>query len=397
MEVFGDDIHFVGAKGILPIGEIRSNLFLNSVGLKVINPLKVCGTNENPVSLALGTDEDDDFFIPWFTPRDLRRGIGTVWNGGEYFKEHLPFKSDVNVYLSYGFLGNVFNVGPSLLSAGSCGSASGSGYEALFINGFSIITQYFNGNAWVNGESLLIKAHDGCSTGESRNCLLFGGNDDDSHLPPYHNKSQFFNGISWTMFPELPYDCISHGAVGKVYDTLMFGGHNYISHFNHTLLFNGISWSQMSSMGTARYDHAFFGRTNGVVAAGGRCNPSDITISCEEYNGILWYYINSMLFQRDASAGFGETSSYGLVTLGYNTTGTLCDTHIYREPVWMIGSFAPSQGRREPSSVGDERAGILVGGHEIVGGNENPLVTVDLLRPETAPIRGQIGLIFIFS
>ncbi|MEM3452028.1 MAG: hypothetical protein QW835_00175 [Candidatus Hadarchaeum sp.] len=382
-------------QGKLPVTEIPAGSVLNSAVMKIVDPFKIIGSSSNPVSLALGTYEDDDLFIPWFTPADLVDEVETVCNGGGYFNNPFRFNAETIVYLSYGFLNSCFSVGPSLLANDSCSSSVGNGYVAFYVHGRTTNTEYFDGLAWAYGPDVLISAHDGFSVGEVAGCLTVGGSTDNGETP--HNKCQFFNGTAWTMFPNYPVNVFGHDGVGTADDALMFGS-LVQADMRFCTVFNGIAWSQTASLNQGRYETAPFGTPSRAVGAGGGLADGTPTSSVEEYNGIVWYFIASLPATRSSGCGLGLTASCGMSIMGFSPSLDYCwnNSFIYREPVWMDGPRT-SQARAEPSSSGNERVAVIAAG-DYKSGNSIILVnTVDLLRPDVLSVTGHVDLVFVLS
>ncbi|MEM3452025.1 MAG: hypothetical protein QW835_00160 [Candidatus Hadarchaeum sp.] len=412
VNVFGEDFPVSKNRGSFFAGRIPYGLTLCSAGLEIFDPPKVVGPSRIPISLAVGTSEDEEYFVSWFTPADLDGEVETVWNGGKYFSsEHFLFKSDLDIYLSYSYsismsAGNMFfTVGPSFLSTDYTPTGAGDGYTALLIHGTSNGTEYFDSVAWQWRVNVPVRTEDGAAVGKADECLLFGG-DNNSTI---HNKTQFFNGVSWTVLSDLPYAARCLGGVGEFYSALAYGGHNSNSVFNKSAFFNGVSWNAGPSLVTAKFGFAFFGKPDDALCVAGRnVLTFNTTSSCERFGGVSWFSIAPILAQEWGCIGLGKTGNEGLACLGQHFVNDQATqpvnynrSFIYRDPVWMNGPDA-SVARCDGSRSGNEDAGMLLGGHYDQGLNQYPTNTVDLLRTDVAldfdfTIHGNIRLVFILS
>ncbi|MEM3452027.1 MAG: hypothetical protein QW835_00170 [Candidatus Hadarchaeum sp.] len=385
--------------GKIWIGRIEAGSTLNSVGLKIIDPPML---GKIPISLAVGIFRDDDFFVPWFTPSNSVEKIEEIWNGGEFFKCKSFFSSDINVYLSYVSFESRFSVGPSILKSDTGGGGAGDGYSATYCHGTDVGTEFFNNLAWSYSVDVPRRVVLGHAVGWANSLLLFAGASNTWGVDPNGpliTAAQFFNGSAWTQFPDHPYPTMRHSGVGTANNVLSIGGHGITDILKNTARFNGISWWQGPVLNTQRFSNMSFGSPEGAVTAGGNSawhSPNSLS-SCEEFNGVSWFFIASLLYVSEAGGGFGSTASCGLVAMGLrNVNGNisyLTVSQVYRSPVWLIGCSLSSQSRVDVDEVGDERVGMLIAGHTDSGSSSN----VDLLRPERGDATGNVELYFVLS
>ncbi|MEM3452024.1 MAG: hypothetical protein QW835_00155 [Candidatus Hadarchaeum sp.] len=398
LEISGKDFPVLKGKGKFPIAKIEKGLVLDCVELKMFNPPKAFATSGSaPLSLAVGFSEDDEFFIRWFTPADLIDKVERIFNTGRYFSGKRPFDSETDVYLSYCFTRSLFSIGPSVLSSDTRCAAAGDGNTAFLAHGTSFATERFDGVGWSSSVNVLVRAEAGRAVGNpDRFYLTCGGN------PNPHNGTQFFNGTAWTMFPNHPYSVTHHALVGDVSLALSYGGKNSQQDLAYSAIFNGISWSQGSNLNQVRFAHAYFGKPSDCIAAGGAKSGSSSLIaldSCEEFNGVAWYWIKPLLATQSAACGLGDEASHGIVSLGVywvgSTTYIVNRSFMYNRPVWMMGP-TPSQARLDATQAGTDVVGMLIAGHYWTN-REVFVSTVEMLRPSVESVKGAFVLIFSLS
>ncbi|MEM3452021.1 MAG: hypothetical protein QW835_00140 [Candidatus Hadarchaeum sp.] len=254
---------------------------LNSVHLTIKSPPKISRSSSvGPISLAVGTSDDEEYFIKWFTPIEPTASE-KIWDYGDYFSERFPFLSETDVYLNYCYTTG-FQVGPSFSTTDTTVTGTGNGYTSILIYASSTSTEYFNGFSWQQNLAVLTRASDAAAVGPAESCLVFGG-----YNGSYHNRTQFFNNVTWVYYPNLPYSARGLGGVGSDFSALAFGGCNASAVFNSSALFDGASWTQVANLNQSRYGHAGFGKAMDALGAGGRNGVATYGTlsSCERFNG----------------------------------------------------------------------------------------------------------------
>ena len=144
------------------------------------------------------------------------------------------------------------------------------------------------------------------------------------------NKTEHYDGSSWSAGGTLIAARQVHTAAGEEYNALAFGG-QLASPFPVTATmeeYNGSVWSSAASIITARAEGAGDGAVGGALFAGSGVSPRAQT---EEYNGISWKAGPNLITGRQdlesASVGFA-TSGKGVV-FGGRTPGATRATEEY--------------------------------------------------------------------
>ena len=119
--------------------------------------------------------------------------------------------------------------------------------------------------------------------GTQTSAIAFGGDE-----PGASNKSEEYNGASWTAGPTLSIARDNVAGAGATSDSaLAFGGTttgNNSGETTATELYNGTVWASSAPLATARYYLAGCGTTSAALAFGGNPGPGT-TNATEEFTG----------------------------------------------------------------------------------------------------------------
>ena len=178
-----------------------------------------------------------------------------------------------------------------------------------------------------------------------------------------------YDGTSWSESGDLDTSRYSIGAAGTQTAGLAFGGYNNGlppgNVTNKTEEYNGTSWTvSPGTLGTARYEMAGAGLQTAAVAALGYKYGSPLrTTSTEEYDGSTWSAGASATTERSALKGGGIQTSF-LVFGGYNGSSDQTATEAYDGTSWTNQPSLATARRRmgQASNTSNNSTGLCAGG-----------------------------------
>tara|TARA_R100000234_G_C4954797_1_gene159030 strand:- start:29 stop:880 length:852 start_codon:yes stop_codon:yes gene_type:complete len=209
------------------------------------------------------------------------------------------------------------------------------------------------------------------------------------------NKSESYNGTSWTETPTIQTNRDSLAGAGTQTAALAFGGDSQTggapsaTPTGATEEFNGSSWSEQSDMSTARRLLTGSGTQTAALASAGYAPPSN-TNAVEEYNGSSWTNGTGVSVARRVPAG-GGTQTAGIIFGGYSTT-TENKTEEYDGSSWTTGGVL-NEARNSLFGMGLQTAALASGGADTgyVTSTEAYDGTAWSTRPNMATARGEGG------
>ena len=172
--------------------------------------------------------------------------------------------------------------------------------------------------SWASGGSLntarasMGSANDGTPTAS----LAFGGNE----LPGISNKTEAYNGSSWTVLPTLNTSRGAIGSFGVQTSSIAVGG---FTDANNVLpsaaveSWNGSAWSEITELSAQRINSAGIGASNtsGFVT-GGNVRPgsppgvpSSSSVLTEQWNGSSWTEVGDLGTALENNKAFGVVTS----------------------------------------------------------------------------------------
>jgi hypothetical protein len=173
--------------------------------------------------------------------------------------------------------------------------------------------------------------------------------------PNYTNRTESYDGTSWTTLPAtLPANQSAGAGCGTQTSGLTFGGETPPAS-TQTNEWNGSTWSPGGAMNTGRAYLAGFGIQTSAVAAGG--SPAQNTV--EEYDGSSWATVNSLSVARGQITGIGIQTA-GLV-FGGSVPPDSNATEEYDGTSWTTGGSL-NIALNSSSGSGTQTAGLQMGG-----------------------------------
>jgi hypothetical protein len=100
--------------------------------------------------------------------------------------------------------------------------------------------------------------------------------------------------------------------------SLAFGGDELPGISNKTESYNGTSWTVLPTLNTSRGGIGSFGVQTSSIAVGGFTDANNVlpSVAVESWNGSAWSEITELSAQRINSAGIGASNTSGFVTGG---------------------------------------------------------------------------------
>jgi hypothetical protein len=182
-------------------------------------------------------------------------------------------------------------------------------------------TELWNGSVWTNNPTgLNFPGENIAGCGTQTAALAIGGTRPGGPTGVNSNKTESFNGSTWTAGGNLNTARTALFATGIQTAALAFGGAPTTTRVGATESYNGSAWTSVNSMNTARNGLAGSGTQTLAAAFGG--DSGSVTGATELWNGTSWTTSTSMSTARTGASGAG-TQAAGLAFAGYNgTTGT---------------------------------------------------------------------------
>ena len=262
------------------------------------------------------------------------------------------------------------------------------------VEDWNISINTITAGVWASSGSMNVARNKIAGAGIQTAALAFG-----SEAPPAAgtagNKSESYNGTSWTETPTIQTNRDSLAGAGTQTAALAFGGDSQTggapsaTPTGATEEFNGSSWSEQSDMSTARRLLAGSGTQTAALASTGYAPPSN-TNAVEEYNGSSWTNGTGVSVARRVPAG-GGTQTAGIIFGGYSTT-TENKTEEYDGSSWTTGGVL-NEARNSLFGMGLQTAALASGGAETayVTSTEAYDGTAWSTRPNMATARGEGG------
>ncbi len=221
-------------------------------------------------------------------------------------------------------------------------------------------TESYNGTVWSYTGVLNTARCNGAAFGSITAALFAGGISGSSYL----NASETFNGTVWTAGNSLNYPRDENIGGGSTTAGWTSGGYNGSSTLNITEKFNSVSWTSSASLITARRNAAGGGTQTSAWCSAGAGNLT----STEVFDGSVWAARGSNNQGRQGVAGFGASSSSGLMTGGNDGTQNSLRTELFDGNVWTNTSAQQTfSGQNSTFRMGG--GGTVTGGGMVVGGD----------------------------
>ena len=141
-------------------------------------------------------------------------------------------------------------------------------------------------NAWSSGGTMNTARRALGSAGTQTATLAFGG----APNPAVGNKTESYNGTSWTNVANLNIDINATAGAGTQTNAVSMGGYNAASTYvGTTQVWNGTAWTtNPTGLSTARSNAATAtgGPADSNIVAGGYLSGDTVTTATEEWTGI---------------------------------------------------------------------------------------------------------------
>ena len=182
--------------------------------------------------------------------------------------------------------------------------------------GVSNKTQLWNGASWSVGNTLPWSAERVGSTGTQSSALATGG----GGLPGYTANSAEWNGTSWTLGNAFPGTASNLSMSGTQTAALGFGGGNP---GNGTFEYDGVNWSvNPATMTMARGESGYstLGTNTASMVVDGPVSGPSATKATEQFNGTAWTEIADVSTGRATMGSAGTTDNMIIACGSPNTT-----------------------------------------------------------------------------
>ena len=123
----------------------------------------------------------------------------------------------------------------------------------------------------------------------------------------YSNKTEEYNGTSWTEVNDFPTGADSVGSAGSQTAGLIFGGQRP-PNTNATFEYDGTNWTTGGDLNLVRRDLIGAGSQTAALAALGAIDPP-FTGDSEQYNGTAWTEVADANTGRRSAGGAGTYTS----------------------------------------------------------------------------------------
>ena len=224
----------------------------------------------------------------------------------------------------------------------------------------NVFKTYIPVSAWSSGGAMGAGAYGNYGCGTQSACLTVGGwNGGDL------NKSETYNGSSWSAADTLNAARYAHSCSGTVTDSIACGGHP--QHITSAETFNGTSWTTGTAIPAFRNDHGSLGTSStahtfmgGDDGSGGPVSGTSLETTVE-WNGTSYSAGGDMDEARLYMHSVG-TITNGLVMTSAGADGTGEATGIkYDGTSWSTGDEYPAA-VRHGSSAGNATDAVYAGG-----------------------------------
>ena len=200
--------------------------------------------------------------------------------------------------------------------------------------GVSNKTQLWNGASWSVGNTLPWSAERVGSTGTQSSALATGG----GGLPGYTANSAEWNGTSWTLGNAFPVAASNLSMCGTQTAGLGFGGLNSAPGTG-TYDYDGVNWSvNPATMATTRGEAGYstLGTNTAAMVVDGA--PSSATKATEQFNGTAWTEVADVSTGRSSLGSCGTTASM-MIACGSPNTKVAEE---WADPVYSIKTVTTS-------------------------------------------------------
>jgi hypothetical protein len=243
---------------------------------------------------------------------------------------------------------------------------------------FRASTEEYDGTSWTAGGNLSTGRQYTSGAGTLTSGLVVAGNTGtvgQGGIGTPLSSTEEYDGTSWTaggtITLEAPDSGITPRATGASSSSAIAvggedhtGGPGVYAASNKTQHYDGTSWTAGGNLSTGRWGHQVMGtETDGLAAGGGTgFYSSDRITSTEEYDGSSWSSGGNLNDYKGYNAESGISSSSGAWT-GGGSSDNISDGAIetYNGTSWSVGPTM-SQLRGSAGGAGNYAAGLAAGG-----------------------------------
>ena len=247
---------------------------------------------------------------------------------------------------------------PSLNTAryglAGCGTQAAGLSFGGYTDGYSAVTEEYDGVSWSGGGSLGTARSRLAGCGTQTAGLSFGG-----YYSPNLATTEEYDGTSWSAGGNLATARRFLAGCGTQTAALSFGGYADSGRTVVTEEYDGTSWSAGGNLGTARHYLAGCGTQTAALNFGGYAN-SGLSAVTEEYDGSSWSAGGSLVTARYGLAGCGIQNA-GLSFGGSAAGGSSVVTEEYDGTAWSAGG-SMATARYGLAGCGAQNAGVSFGG-----------------------------------
>jgi len=235
----------------------------------------------------------------------------------------------------------------------------------------------YDGSSWTAGGNCNQTMRVLGSSGSQTSAMAFCGglNPNNPSFPPQlSNKTESYNGSSWTNETNFPTNQIGNSGAGAgETSTLSFGGGApppYVGTL--TKSYNGSSWTAEPATNIASYALGGTGTETAALKTGRYDPVGPGTNQAEEYDGTSWTNVNTSSNSRQSNFGTGGPQTAAFSAGGYgpgSPTPKIAAAESYDGTNWATMANLSNAGVRGGASMQTPNANALV-----MGGGNSPYV-----------------------
>ena len=332
--------------------------------------------------------------------------LGTSNSGAYGMGGSSPSTTTVGIFASNDAT-EEFNVSASVIAAGAWASAANMGTARASSGGTGTPTaamcisgrqsgyppdaditnaETFDGTSWTAISPVLKSRYNGKACGPNGAVAWVGGNSDVSPDNGNQNKTEEWNGSSWSQGGTLSRSSERLGVFGVQTSCVACGGSDspYPNFNNRTDEYNGTAWTAYPTYTISANIGGMAGsgtETAGVIS-GGSSNTVPSVLTTQEYNGSAWTTVNNAVHATsDAAYGSVGSSQTSTFSICGNPAGT-ASMH-YDGTIW---STAPNTalGAGSVAGAGTVAEGVVFGGQ--IPGSATRYANTEIFNQETTSL-----------
>ena len=219
-------------------------------------------------------------------------------------------------------------------------------------------TEEYNGTSWTEVNNLPTALASNSGAGVLTSGSSFGGS-------PTVAEQYIYDGTNWTDGADLNSGRHAAGAAGtSSTSAMMFGGHP--PNLAITEVYDGSSWTEVSDLNYGRQLLCGVGTVTAALAIGGSGNPPLTSPNQSElWDGVTWTAAGSLPVNVYGNAGSGTSTlsiAMGGLPPGTDTDANMRSTQLWNGASWSeIAEMANS--RASAQGTGSALAGFAIGGY----------------------------------